>query len=112
MFTNGINLAPFLVNVGPGDAGLQSKVFFIWGSTCACCIVFTYFCIPETKGLSLEQVDLLYQYTNPWNSVEFRNKLIAEDVHISDRAAIARVTGQPVPESDEDSKDMEITEKV
>ncbi len=38
---------PYLVNVGPGSAGLQSKVFFIWGSTCACCIVFSFFCIPE-----------------------------------------------------------------
>ncbi|THH19244.1 hypothetical protein EW146_g1899, partial [Bondarzewia mesenterica] len=47
---------PYLVNTGPGNAGLQSKVFFIWGSTCLCCIIFTYFCVPETKGLSLEQV--------------------------------------------------------
>lgn len=42
-----ILLAPFLVNVAPGSAGLQSKVFFIWGTTCFCCIIFTYFCIPE-----------------------------------------------------------------
>ncbi len=38
---------PYLVNVAPGSAGLQSKVFFIWGSTCACCVIFSYFCIPE-----------------------------------------------------------------
>jgi hypothetical protein len=34
---------------------------FIWGSTCLGCLVFTYFFIPETKGLSLEQIDLLYK---------------------------------------------------
>jgi SP family sugar:H+ symporter-like MFS transporter len=52
---------PYLVNSGPGNAGLGVKVFFIWGSTCACCAIFAYFCIPETKGLTLEQVDLLYR---------------------------------------------------
>jgi SP family sugar:H+ symporter-like MFS transporter len=39
--------APYLVNVAPGSAGLQAKVFFIWGSTCFCCLIFTYFCVPE-----------------------------------------------------------------
>ncbi|KAJ2996433.1 hypothetical protein NUW54_g7240 [Trametes sanguinea] len=36
---------PYLVNSGKGDAGLGVKVFFIWGSTCVGCAVFTYFCI-------------------------------------------------------------------
>ncbi|KAI0764305.1 AmMst-1 [Trametes elegans] len=51
---------PYLVNAGAGDAGLEVKVFFIWGSTCAGCVAFAYLCVPETKGLSLEQIDLLY----------------------------------------------------
>jgi SP family sugar:H+ symporter-like MFS transporter len=38
---------PYLVNNEPGSAGLQVKVFFIWGSTCAGCLLFTYFCVPE-----------------------------------------------------------------
>ncbi|KIK04188.1 hypothetical protein K443DRAFT_130988 [Laccaria amethystina LaAM-08-1] len=38
---------PYLVNKAPGSAGLEAKVFFIWGTTCFCCIIFTYFCIPE-----------------------------------------------------------------
>ncbi|KAI0628432.1 MFS monosaccharide transporter [Trametes polyzona] len=57
--------APYLVNSGTGDAHLGVKVFFIWGSTCAVCVLFVYFFIPETKGLSLEQVDLLYQHWTP-----------------------------------------------
>ncbi|KAF8887291.1 general substrate transporter [Infundibulicybe gibba] len=68
---------PFLVNVGVGSAGLQAKVFFVWGSTCFCCIIFTYFCVPETKGLSLEQIDLMYQNTIPVNSLKYRARLIA-----------------------------------
>lgn len=42
---------PYLVNVAPGSAGLQVKVFFIWGSTCFGCFIFTYFCIPEVRSL-------------------------------------------------------------
>ena len=38
---------PYLINKEPGSAGLEVKVFFIWGSTCAMCIVFTYFFVPE-----------------------------------------------------------------
>ena len=74
---------PYLVNVGPGDAGLQVKVFFIWGSTCLGCFIFTYFCIPETKGLSLEQIDLLYENSTPLTSVRYRRELIAQDVHVA-----------------------------
>jgi MFS transporter, SP family, sugar:H+ symporter len=51
---------PYLVNYGPGNANLQSKIFFLWGGCCFICIAFVYFMIYETKGLSLEQVDELY----------------------------------------------------
>ncbi|KAH9888512.1 MFS monosaccharide transporter [Cubamyces lactineus] len=53
-------VSPYLVNSGPGDAGLGAKIFFIWGTTAAICAVFTFLCIPETKGLSLEEIDVLY----------------------------------------------------
>ncbi|EKM81722.1 hypothetical protein AGABI1DRAFT_90109 [Agaricus bisporus var. burnettii JB137-S8] len=63
---------PYLVNKAPGSAGLESKVFFVWGSTCAAAFVFTWFCIPETKGLSLEEIDDMYRETYPWRSVSWR----------------------------------------
>ncbi|PIL25089.1 MFS general substrate transporter [Ganoderma sinense ZZ0214-1] len=75
---------PYLVDGGAGNADLGVKVFFIWGSTCAGCFVFTYFCIPETKGLSLEQIDLLYQNSTPITSVKYRRELIAQDLHVAD----------------------------
>ena len=40
---------PYLVNKEPGSAGLEVKVFFIWGSTCAGCFLFAYFCVPEVS---------------------------------------------------------------
>lgn len=51
---------PYLVDFGPGKANLQSKIFFIWFGCCFICIAFVYFYIYETKGLSLEEVDQLY----------------------------------------------------
>ncbi|KAF8515074.1 general substrate transporter [Gautieria morchelliformis] len=74
-------VTPYLVLPGKGNADLGAKVFFIWGSTCLGCLVFTYFCIPETKGLALEQIDILYANATPRNSVAYRNKMIAEDLH-------------------------------
>ncbi|KAF7785072.1 hypothetical protein Agabi119p4_1237 [Agaricus bisporus var. burnettii] len=59
---------PYLVNKKAGSAGLESKVFFVWGSTCAAAFVFTWFCIPETKGLSLEEIDDMYREVYPWQS--------------------------------------------
>ncbi|EIW58793.1 MFS monosaccharide transporter [Trametes versicolor FP-101664 SS1] len=93
---------PYLVNTGPGNAGLGVKVFFLWGSTCAGCFVFTYFCIPETKGLSLEQVDLLYQNSTPITSGKYRTELIAQDIHVSDYKGTA----------DAHHDEKEATEKV
>ncbi|EXK43531.1 hypothetical protein FOXG_04626 [Fusarium oxysporum f. sp. lycopersici 4287] len=52
---------PYLVNFGDGYANLQSKIFFVWFGACFLCIAFVYFFIYETKGLSLEEVDLLYE---------------------------------------------------
>jgi len=40
---------PYLVNKEPGSVGLEVKVFFIWGGTCAGCFLFTYFCVPEVS---------------------------------------------------------------
>ncbi|KAF8637574.1 hypothetical protein AX17_002643 [Amanita inopinata Kibby_2008] len=77
---------PYLVNKEKGSAGLEAKVFFIWGSTCACALVFTYFCVPETKGLSLEQIDLMYQHTIPMKSLEYRRQLMVEG-HLHDAKA-------------------------
>ncbi|KAG6836088.1 hypothetical protein H0H93_011500 [Arthromyces matolae] len=76
---------PYLVNpsttgvLGVKTADLGVKVFFIWGSTCAGCLIFTYFFVPEVKGLSLEQIDLLYRESNVINSEKYRAKILAEN---------------------------------
>ncbi|KAE9392274.1 MFS monosaccharide transporter [Gymnopus androsaceus JB14] len=100
----GIGFAtPFLVNVAPGSAGLQVKVFFIWGSTCACCFIFAYLCVPETKGLSLEQIDLMYTHTTPLTAAPYRARLIAEDIHASREQGTGAGHGQDVKSVDEEN---------
>ncbi|CCF50184.1 hypothetical protein NDA10_005314 [Ustilago hordei] len=55
---------PYLVQSGPGHAGLGTKVFFIWTGTCAGCAIFAYFFVYETRLLSLEEVDEMYAQTS------------------------------------------------
>ena len=63
---------PYLVNSGAGNANLQAKIFFIWGGCCLICVVFVWAMIYETKGLSLEEVDELYEKVgNAWQSKDF-----------------------------------------
>lgn len=70
---------PYLVDKGTGKAGLGSKVFFIWGTCCVMCFLFTFFFVPETKGLSLEQVDELYWNSSILNSNVYRRKLLEDE---------------------------------
>ena len=65
-------ITPYLVGTGHGDANLQSNVFFVWGGLCFISLCFVYFLVPETKGLSLEQVDKMLEETNPRNSAAWR----------------------------------------
>ncbi|KAG1843306.1 monosaccharide importer [Suillus subalutaceus] len=61
---------------GVATANLGVKVFFIWGSTCLGCFIFTYFFIPEVKGLSLEQIDLLYRESSVLKSDSYRRQML------------------------------------
>lgn len=72
---------PYMVNDGPGNANLGSKVFFIWGGFCLICAVFVWGLIYETKGLSLEQVDELYaKVPHAWQSKSFVPTVSYKDV--------------------------------
>ena len=46
-------ITPYMVGKDKGNLG--AKVFFIWGSLCFCCFIYSWFLVYETKGLSLEQ---------------------------------------------------------
>lgn len=63
-------ITPYMVGTDQGNLG--AKVFFIWGSLCSACFIYAYFLIPETKGLSLEQVDRMLEETTPRTSAKWK----------------------------------------
>ncbi|KEF58109.1 uncharacterized protein A1O9_06032 [Exophiala aquamarina CBS 119918] len=54
---------PYLLNAP--YANLGSKVGFIFGSMAVLSLVFAYWCVPEVKGRSLEEVDRLFESGTP-----------------------------------------------
>ena len=66
---------PYMVDKDKANMG--SKVFFVWGSTCLGCLIFAIFCIWETKGLSLEQINYLIRNSSPITSAKLNKKLKA-----------------------------------
>lgn len=42
-------------------ANLHSKVGFIFGSLACCSLLFAFFCVPEMKGRSLEEINQMFQ---------------------------------------------------
>jgi sugar porter (SP) family MFS transporter len=63
-------ITPYMV--GKNEGNLRSSVFFVWGGLCTIAFVYTYFLVPETKGLSLEQVDQMMAETTPRTSAKWR----------------------------------------
>ncbi|KAK0128825.1 hypothetical protein ONS95_000775 [Cadophora gregata] len=59
-------ITPYLVDAQ--YANLSFKIFFMWGSLCMVSVLFAYFLVPETKGLSLEQVDRMLEEVTPRKS--------------------------------------------
>lgn len=59
-------ITPYMVGSDYGN--LKSSVFFVWGGLCTAAFVYSYLLVPETKGLSLEQVDRMMEESTPRNS--------------------------------------------
>lgn len=57
--------------VGTQYGNLKSSVFFVWGGLCTAAFVYSYFLVPETKGLSLEQIDRMMEETTPRTSAKW-----------------------------------------
>lgn len=84
-------ITPYMVNQDEGN--LRSSVFFIWGGLNVCAFVYAYFLIPETKGLTLEQVDRMMEETTPRTSAKWRPHTtyaadlgLIKDNHLSEKA--------------------------
>jgi len=58
--------------VGEKYGNLRSSVFFLWSGLCTAAFVYAYFLVPETKGLSLEQIDTMMEETTPRTSSKWK----------------------------------------
>lgn len=83
-------ITPYMVNKDKGN--LKSSVFFIWGGLCTAAFVYSYLLIPETKGLTLEQVDKMMEETTPRTSAKWRPTVtfaqemgMSKDGHLSEK---------------------------
>nr|BAK06754.1 predicted protein [Hordeum vulgare subsp. vulgare] len=77
-------ITPYMVDADRGN--LRSSVFFVWGGLCACAFVYSYFMVPETKGLTLEQVDQMLSETTPRTSSKWKpHATFAQQHDISDK---------------------------
>jgi sugar porter (SP) family MFS transporter len=63
-------ITPYMV--GPDRGNMRSSVFFVWGGLCTAAFVYAWFLVPETKGLSLEQVDRMMEESTPRTSARWR----------------------------------------
>ncbi|KAJ5273245.1 Major facilitator-type transporter ecdD [Penicillium angulare] len=78
-------ITPYIVDENEGD--LKVKVFFVWGSALFLCLLFAFFCVPETKGLSLEQVDKMLEESTPMTSAKWKpHETFAHEMGLTDKA--------------------------
>ncbi|KAF3480647.1 MFS alpha-glucoside transporter [Arthroderma uncinatum] len=52
-------LTPFMLNPSAWDWGNYAG--FFWGGVCFCCVVYTYFRLPEPQGRSFAELDVLFE---------------------------------------------------
>ncbi|PGH08834.1 hypothetical protein AJ79_05838 [Helicocarpus griseus UAMH5409] len=52
-------LTPYMLNPGEWDWG--NFAGFFWGGVCFCCIIYTFFRVPEPQGRSFAELDLLFE---------------------------------------------------
>lgn len=68
-------------------AALGPKIGLIFGSTGACVFVFVFFCVPECRRLTLEEIDYLFmQRTRIWDFRKFKHGDIipAETIEVAE----------------------------
>jgi SP family general alpha glucoside:H+ symporter-like MFS transporter len=52
-------LTPYMLNPSAWDWGNYAG--FFWGAVCFCCVVYTFFRVPETTGRTFAELDMLFE---------------------------------------------------
>lgn len=89
-------ITPYLIDTGSHTAALGNRIFFIWGGCNTGGIIFVYFIVYETKGLKLEEVDLMYQNcSNSRDSTKFKSRKFYQNLANGDNSIQALVNTPP-----------------
>jgi hypothetical protein len=93
-------IIPYLMN--EPYAALSGKVGFIFGSIAVLAFVFTYFCVPECKGRSLEEIDRMFLDHVPVRKFRTHPKIQIElDAAKLDGSSVEEGRPEPVKVSNE-----------
>jgi sugar porter (SP) family MFS transporter len=87
-------ITPYMV--GENHGNLKSSVFFVWGGLCTAAFVYAFLLVPETKGLSLEQVDRMMEESSPRTSA----KWVPHETFASAMGTHGHADDKPVVEHD------------
>ena len=52
-------IIPYMLN--PTDGNWRGKTGFFFGALAAICVVWAYLCVPETKGRTFEELDIMFE---------------------------------------------------
>lgn len=83
-----------MVGSGVGYANLGPKIFFVWGGMCIISGFFAWAMVYETAGISLEQIDELYERVEKaWLSRGFQPIWSFQDIQVGEDSTAPGVPG-------------------
>ncbi|KAL3469081.1 general substrate transporter [Aspergillus californicus] len=68
---------PYAIN--PANGNMRGKLAFVYLGVCVPCITYCWFCLPETKGRTFEELDLMFERGVPTR--EFGVYVFEDGVH-------------------------------
>ena len=84
-------ITPYIVDITSHTSTIGPKIFFLWGSLNAAGVLFVYFAIFETKGLTLEEIDELFdKCPNCFESEEWNEKIRRDNAEAKEKTAWSR----------------------
>lgn len=81
-------LSPYMLN--PGAWNWSNYTGFFWGGICFMCIIYTYFRLPEPKGRSFAELDLLFEKGVSARKFASTRVDVFEETHVEDTTTFHR----------------------
>jgi hypothetical protein len=76
----------------------------MWGSLCIISVLFAFFLVPETKGLSLEQIDRMLEESTPRKSRGW----VPHSTFASEMGMASRVPGASPGKTGDSAEETEV----